>query len=41
MTSALANTSAKFRFKGIAAHASMAPEKGRSALDAVEQWIIW
>src|SRR5436190_2371011 len=36
MTSALANTSAKFRFKGIAAHASMAPEKGRSALDAVE-----
>jgi amidohydrolase len=34
MTSALANTSAKFRFKGIAAHASMAPEKGRSALDA-------
>lgn len=36
MTSALANTSAKFRFKGIAAHASMSPEKGRSALDAVE-----
>ncbi len=36
MTSALANISAKFRFKGIAAHASMAPEKGRSALDAVE-----
>jgi len=36
MTSALANVSAKFRFKGIAAHASMAPEKGRSALDAVE-----
>ena len=36
MTSALANTSAKFRFKGISAHASMAPEKGRSALDAVE-----
>src|SRR5678816_488422 len=36
MTSALANTSAKFRFKGMAAHASMAPEKGRSALDAVE-----
>lgn len=36
MTSALANMSAKFRFKGIAAHASMAPEKGRSALDAVE-----
>jgi aminobenzoyl-glutamate utilization protein B len=36
MTSALANKSAKFRFKGIAAHASMSPEKGRSALDAVE-----
>lgn len=36
MTSALANTSAKFRFRGIAAHASMSPEKGRSALDAVE-----
>ncbi|MEO6135023.1 MAG: amidohydrolase [Ginsengibacter sp.] len=35
-TSALANKSAKFRFHGIAAHASMAPEKGRSALDAVE-----
>ncbi|SEB00656.1 amidohydrolase [Pedobacter hartonius] len=32
----LANKSAKFRFKGIAAHASAAPEKGRSALDAVE-----
>jgi aminobenzoyl-glutamate utilization protein B len=36
MTSALANKSAKFRFRGIAAHASMSPEKGRSALDAVE-----
>ncbi|MGC4034634.1 MAG: M20 family metallopeptidase [Chitinophagaceae bacterium] len=36
MTSALANKSAKFRFKGIAAHASAAPEKGRSSLDAVE-----
>jgi aminobenzoyl-glutamate utilization protein B len=36
MTSALANKSAKFRFKGIAAHASMSPDKGRSALDAVE-----
>ena len=36
MTSALANTSAKFRFHGIAAHAAGAPEKGRSALDAVE-----
>lgn len=36
MTSALANTSAKFRFKGISAHASGAPDKGRSSLDAVE-----
>lgn len=36
MTSALANSSAKFRFKGLSAHASMAPEKGRSSLDAVE-----
>ena len=36
MTSALANSSAKFRFYGIAAHAAGAPEKGRSALDAVE-----
>lgn len=36
MTSALANKSAKFRFKGISAHASAAPERGRSALDGVE-----
>ena len=36
MTSALANTSAKFRFYGTASHAAMAPEKGRSALDGVE-----
>ncbi|CAN5509112.1 M20 family metallopeptidase [soil metagenome] len=36
MTSALANSSAKFRFYGISAHASAAPEKGRSSLDAVE-----
>ncbi|MES2003910.1 MAG: amidohydrolase [Bacteroidota bacterium] len=36
MTSALANKSAKFRFHGISSHAAMAPEKGRSALDAVE-----
>ena len=35
-TSALANKSAKFRFHGIASHASMSPEQGRSALDAVE-----
>ncbi len=32
----LANKTAKFRFKGISAHASGFPEKGRSALDAVE-----
>lgn len=36
MTSALANKSAKFRFRGLSAHAAMAPEKGRSALDALE-----
>ncbi|MFN8354325.1 MAG: amidohydrolase [Spirosomataceae bacterium] len=35
-SSSLANKSAKFRFRGIAAHASGAPERGRSALDAVE-----
>ncbi len=32
----LANRSARFRFKGISAHASAAPERGRSALDGVE-----
>jgi len=32
----LANISAKFRFHGLAAHAAAAPERGRSALDAVE-----
>lgn len=36
MTSALANSSAKFRFRGVSAHASASPEKGRSSLDAVE-----
>jgi len=36
MTSALANKSAKFRFHGLSAHAASAPERGRSALDAVE-----
>jgi len=35
-SSSLAVISAKFRFRGIAAHASGAPERGRSALDAVE-----
>lgn len=34
--SSLANISAKFRFNGLAAHAAASPEKGRSALDAVE-----
>ena len=34
-TSSLAVISAKFRFKGIAAHAASAPDKGRSAVDAV------
>ncbi len=32
----LANKSAKFRFHGVASHAAVAPERGRSALDAVE-----
>lgn len=32
----LANRSAKFRFRGKAAHAAGAPEQGRSALDGVE-----
>ena len=31
-----ANKGAKFRFHGIPAHAALSPEKGRSALDAVE-----
>lgn len=35
-TSALANSSGKFRFTGIAAHAAAAPDRGRSALDGVE-----
>jgi aminobenzoyl-glutamate utilization protein B len=32
----LANRSAKFRFKGVSAHAAGSPEKARSALDGVE-----
>jgi aminobenzoyl-glutamate utilization protein B len=32
----LANLSAKFRFRGQAAHAAMAPEQGRSALDGLQ-----
>lgn len=35
-SSSLANMSAKFRFRGISAHAAGAPERGRSALDGVE-----
>ncbi|MDQ3015435.1 MAG: M20 family metallopeptidase [Bacteroidota bacterium] len=34
--SSLANKSAKFRFYGVASHASGAPQYGRSALDGVE-----
>lgn len=34
--STLANISAKFRFRGVSAHAAMSPDKGRSALDGVE-----
>ena len=34
--SSLANKSAKFRFYGVASHAAVAPENGRSALDGVE-----
>jgi aminobenzoyl-glutamate utilization protein B len=33
--SSLANVTAKFKFHGIASHAAMAPEAGRSALDGV------
>jgi aminobenzoyl-glutamate utilization protein B len=36
MTSALANKSAKFRFRGLSAHAAGAPDRGRSSLDGVE-----
>ena len=36
----MANRSAKFRFHGFSAHAAGAPEKGRSALDAVEAMMI-
>ena len=34
--SSLANITAKFRFRGVSAHASAAPHRGRSALDGVE-----
>lgn len=36
MTGFIANKSAKFKFQGIASHAAMSPENGRSALDGVE-----
>jgi aminobenzoyl-glutamate utilization protein B len=36
LSSSLANISAKFRFRGVAAHAAASPERGRSALDGVE-----
>lgn len=36
LSSSLANMSGKFRFHGMAAHASASPERGRSALDGVE-----
>ncbi|GAB3919843.1 amidohydrolase [Larkinella terrae] len=35
-STSLANITAKFRFRGIAAHAAASPERGRSALDGVE-----
>ncbi len=35
-STSLANKSAKFRFRGISAHAAAAPDRGRSALDGVE-----
>ncbi len=34
--SSLSNKSGKFRFYGVASHAAASPERGRSALDAVE-----
>jgi aminobenzoyl-glutamate utilization protein B len=35
-SSSLANITGKFRFRGVSAHASAAPDRGRSALDAIE-----
>lgn len=35
LKSSMANIGAKFRFRGVPAHAALAPEAGRSALDAV------
>ena len=36
MASSLANKTGKFRFYGVASHAAGSPERGRSALHAVE-----
>ncbi len=36
--SSLANRSAKFRFRGVSAHAAGAPDRARSALDGVEDF---
>ena len=35
-SSSLANVTGKFKFRGVSAHASAAPHRGRSALDGVE-----
>jgi aminobenzoyl-glutamate utilization protein B len=35
-SSTLANVTGKYRFRGVSAHASSAPDRGRSALDGVE-----
>ena len=35
-TSSLSNKNGKFRFYGVASHAAVSPERGRSALDGVE-----
>ena len=35
-STSLANISGKFRFRGLASHAAISPERGRSALDGVE-----
>ena len=35
-SSTLANKSAKFQFSGVSSHAAAGPERGRSALDAIE-----
>lgn len=35
-SASMANVSGRFRFEGVASHASISPERGRSALDGVE-----